>query len=286
MPVNDYICLNGAYLKSSVPSLLNNNRGFRYSDAVVESIHAYSTEPQFLSRHLDRLSINMKVMQMPVPGYFTRDNFRQLIVHLLNKNKLFKGALIRLTVFRKEGEEPVPEINEVSFLLESIPLGSGKYVLNTTGLKVDLCNTFTKTTGPLSFVREAHSMLYMLSGMECKSRFLDSLILLNEAGRITETCDSNIFLISGNGLFTPGIKQGCIPGIMRSVVLELAEKENFRINDNSNLSPAALDDAEEVFLTNARDGIRWVAAYREKRYFNKTAKMLTSRLNDWAFDEV
>lgn len=283
MSDNDYICLNGDFMKSSEPVLFSNNRAFRYNDSVFESIHAYSTEPQFLERHVARLAVNMKLLHMNLPGFFTASNFRQLIVRLLNKNKNFNGAVIRLTVYRNTEEGAIPEQQEVSFVLESFPLMQGKYSLNDKGLGLDICNDYTKTTGLLSGLYGANTLLYMLAGLECKSRKLDSLVLLNEAGRIAETFDSNIFMVSGNGLFTPGISQGCIPGIMRSVVLTLAEKANYRINDQSNLTSAALEDAEEVFLTNAVNGIRWIGAYRQKRYFSKTSKQLTALLNDFAF---
>jgi branched-chain amino acid aminotransferase len=234
---------------------------------------------------MDRLAVNMKLLCMHIPGFFTVSNFRQLIVRLLNKNKSFNGAVIRLTVYRNSEEGAIPEQQEVSFTLESFPLAQGKYSLNDKGLGIDICNDYTNVIGPLAGLYGANTLLYMLAGLECKSRKLDSLVLLNEAGRVVETFNSNIFMVSGNGLFTPGISQGCIPGIMRSVVLMLAEKAHYRINDQSNLTTAALEDAEEVFLTNTVDGIRWIGAYRQKRYFSKTSKQLTALLNEFAFKD-
>jgi branched-chain amino acid aminotransferase len=38
--------------------------------------------------------------------------------------------------------------------------------------------------------------------------------------------------------------------------------------------------ADELFLTNAINGIRWVVAYKQKRYFNTTSKKLTDKLNE------
>jgi branched-chain amino acid aminotransferase len=126
-------------------------------------------------------------------------------------------------------------------------------------------------------------MLYLLAGIDAQNNNLDEVILLNESGRILETGMSNIFLVSGNAVFTPGIDQGCIPGIMRRFIIGLASRAGFRVNDQSSLTPAAMEDAEEVFLTNAIEGIRWVGAYRQRRYYNKTAKQLAAKLNDVAF---
>jgi branched-subunit amino acid aminotransferase/4-amino-4-deoxychorismate lyase len=283
MPVNAYICLNGEYIRANEPCLFPHNRAFRHGDSFFESIHAFATEPQFLNYHLERLYDNMHLLSMEVPALFTEQNFKQLIVRLLNKNRLFGGAGIRLTVFRDTVEGSVKTNNKVSFILESHRLDFDKYSLNEKGLCVDICNSYAKNTGHLANVRNANSLLYLMAEIDGISNDLDAAILLNESGRIVETVNANVFLVSGNAVFTPGTNQGCIPGIMRRVIIGLANEAGFRVNDQSNLTINALDDAEEVFLTNALEGIRWVGAYRQRRYFKKTAKLLTARLNEIAF---
>jgi branched-subunit amino acid aminotransferase/4-amino-4-deoxychorismate lyase len=42
--------------------------------------------------------------------------------------------------------------------------------------------------------------------------------------------------------------------------------------------------ADEVFLTNAVDGIRWVGAFREKRYYHDISRQLVKMLNRLAFE--
>jgi branched-chain amino acid aminotransferase len=282
--VSAYICLNGDFLKAGIPCLLAGNRAFRYGDSLCENIHAFATEPQFLELHFERLSGNMQQLSMIVPPYFNVPNLRGLIVSLLNKNRIFGGAGIRLTVYRSSGEEAVPRDNAVSFMIESYALAEKKYALNEKGLTLGI-STYVKYTGALSHLHCAHALLYLLAGIESKRSHTDAVILLNESGRLVESINSNIFLVSGNSIFTPGLDQGCIPGIMRRVISELAVRAGYRINDQSSLTPAALHDAGEVFLTNAVEGIRWAVAYQQNRYFSKTAKRLTGMLNELAFKD-
>jgi|WetSurSiteA1Bulk_404760.scaffolds.fasta_scaffold00121_13 branched-subunit amino acid aminotransferase/4-amino-4-deoxychorismate lyase len=286
MPEHNYICLKGVFKKDSEPSFFPANRAFRYGDALHENIHACATAPQFLGYHLERLFENMRLLSMEVPAFFSADFFTQLITQLLNKNRQFGGARIRLTVFRDTVEDFVPEQGRISFLLESQPLAHDHYALNEKGLIADICPGFTKHTGPLSHVHDAHALLYLLAAIEGRKNSQDEVVMLNEAGRIVETPDSNIFLVSGDSVFTPDIRQGCIPGVMRRVVTELAGAAGYRVNDQSRLTPAALDDAEEVFLTNAVDGIRWVGAFHERRYYKRMAKILTGLLNERAFNRI
>ena len=276
--------MNGEFRKTSEPCLSAQNRAFRFGDGLHENMHAFATELQFPSYHLERLFRNMRLLSLEIPAYFTADTFRQLTVQLLNKNRIFGGAGIRLSVYRDTPENLIPDGGRILFTIESRKLEHDHYVLNDRGLAVDLCTGYIKSTGPLSAVREAHSLFYLVAGLEGRKRNLDSVLLLNEAGRLVETQDSNIFLVSGNAIFTPGISQGCIPGIMRRVVLELAGDAGYRINDQSSLTPAALDDAEELFLANAVDGIRWVVAYRDRRYYKKVARILNEKLNEKAFN--
>ena len=286
MAVQSYICFNGEFIKENEFRIAVNNRAFRYGDSLVENIHGFATEPQFLELHLERLTDNMRFLCMEVPAFFSERNFSGLITSLLNKNRVFGGARIRLTVIRSEGEEFLTPSGKVSFLIESDALQQGRYVLNERGLVASLFTDMAKNADTLAHLRSNGLILYRMAMIRAKERNTDAIILLNQAGRIIETADSNIFLVSGNSVFTPGYDQGCVHGIMRRVVISLATSLGYNVNDHSSLTPGSLYEAEEVFITNATEGIRWIGAYEQTRYFNRVAKMLTAKLNEKAFEKV
>ena len=62
------------------------------------------------------------------------------------------------------------------------------------------------------------------------------------------------------------------------MVLQLAKTHNYNIVE-AQISPEILKEAEEVFVTNAVTGIRWVMGYGKKRYFNEITKSLSTKLN-------
>ncbi len=70
---------------------------------------------------------------------------------------------------------------------------------------------------------------------------------------------------------------------MREVIIRLAMDAGLQVNDHSSLTPAVLDDADEVFFTNAVEGIRWTGAYRQRRFYKNTAQMLIRKLNEMVF---
>jgi branched-subunit amino acid aminotransferase/4-amino-4-deoxychorismate lyase len=61
-------------------------------------------------------------------------------------------------------------------------------------------------------------------------------------------------------------------------MLEIASAEGFIVEERP-VDAEELPGADEVFLTNAISGISWVLGFREKRYYNKTAKKLMEALN-------
>ena len=71
----------------------------------------------------------------------------------------------------------------------------------------------------------------------------DEVILLNERGEVAELTSANIFAVHGDRISTPPLSSGCLPGITRATLLDLAKIEE------RTLVPADLESADEVFIT-------------------------------------
>ena len=278
-----YLCLNGEFRPAADPVLVAGNRAFRFGDALFENIHAWSTEAQLLEKHYNRLITSMTVLGMAIPSRLTVPSLSRFITQLLNRNKIFGGAGIRLTVYRETGESLLPGDQTTSFILESEALQTGRYQLNEKGYVIDVCQEFRRAAGILSGIKTTGYLSNVMTALFCEQNGLDDAIMINESGRITGSTGSNIFLVKASSLFTPVLGQGCIPGIMREVIIKLATDAGLQVNDHSSLTPAVLDDADEVFFTNAIEGIRWTGAYRQRRFYKNTAQMLIRKLNDKIF---
>ena len=61
---------------------------------------------------------------------------------------------------------------------------------------------------------------------------------------------SNLFIVSDDVLKTPELQSGILPGITRTVVLELAAGSGLKALE-TDIAPVELLSAEEVFLTNS-----------------------------------
>ena len=269
-------------LPSREPSLMHNNRAFCYGDALFETMHANGTKLQFFKDHYSRLAKGMEMLQMEKRNLPDAVMLESLLRKLLNRNHLYKGVRIRLSVFRNTGGYYTPVNNSVSWLAETTPLPADKYQLNEKGYKTGLFKEFSKKADNLANLKTSNSMLYVLAGLHRNRHGWNDCFILNTEGRIAETISSNIFILKEGILYTPSLDEGCVAGIMRKQIIRIAETEGLECRE-SIINEDDLLTADECFLTNAISGIRWVLAYREKRYFSKTSRMLVSNLNNEQF---
>jgi branched-subunit amino acid aminotransferase/4-amino-4-deoxychorismate lyase len=84
--------------------------------------------------------------------------------------------------------------------------------------------------------------------------YLD-VLRVNSAGVLAEATVANLFFIKQGRLCTPALSTGILPGVIRAEVLRLAESLAIPVEEGS-YSPAVLQEAEAVFLTNSTVGIR------------------------------
>ena len=282
MQHKQYICLNGKMTPAGEPSLFHTNRAFSYGDALFETIHGNGTRLQFFDDHYHRLESGMSFLGMEMNPDLEKERLESVIIKLLNKNHLYGGVRIRLSVFRNNGGFYTPVTNSCSFLVETLPLPHDHYHINENGLKTTVFKTLRKQPDKLSNLKTANSLLYIKAGLFRIHSGMDDCFILNTQNRVAECISSNIFLMKNGTLMTPALSEGCVDGIMRKQVIRIAEKENIKCLEIQ-LSENDLISADECFLTNAISGIRWVVAYGQKRYFSKTARRLILSLNSEQF---
>lgn len=88
---------------------------------------------------------------------------------------------------------------------------------------------------------------------------VDDALLLNTRGRVACTTIANVFALIAGRLVTPALSEGCLPGIMRALVIEAAPRLGLAVEERP-LAPAALTGADAVFLTNSVRFLRPVTA--------------------------
>ena len=275
-----YISIDGKYVLKDEYIFNTKNRAFKYGDAIFETMFASYNKVHFFYDHIERLINSMKILKMEIPVKLTVDTigFHNEIKKILNINKLYIGARVRITVFRKTGGLYSPENNEISYIIETQKIDNSKYNLNPQGLKIDIYEEILKPINILSNLKTTNTLLYILAGIKKQQLDLDDMLILNSKTNIIESISANIFLVQNKVIYTPPLSDGCINGILRKNIIKIVEKVGISINIKP-IILEALSNADEIFLTNAVNGIIWVGAFRTRRYYNKISLKLVTELN-------
>ena len=187
-------------------------------------------------------------------------------------------ARIRLTIFRDGDGRFAPTTNTATAIGSIEHIDGRGYEIHENGIAIGLYQDLQKTPSRISNYKNLHSQLYVQAGNYAREKGLGDVLILNNHNQLIEAISSNIFLVLNGALHTPKLESGPVGGVMRAAVINLAIALGIKVYE-CNLEAHELIKADEVFLTNALNGIQWVASYRTKRYFNKTALMLLEELN-------
>jgi branched-chain amino acid aminotransferase len=240
------------------------NRGLRYGDGLFETMRMHEGKILNVDFHFERFFQGMKTLQFDVPQNYSTKFFIERVNELLLKNCISKNARIRLMIFRSEGTIFDAENNFPNYILETFPL-SEKIELNENGLTIDVFPDAQKSCDLFSNLKSNNYLLSVMARKFAQKNNLDDAILLNAFGRICESSIANIFFIKNNKIYTPPLSEGCVAGVTRRWMIEKLSLDNFFIEEK-NLSVDDLFNADEIFLTNSIQPIRWVKNFREKIY--------------------
>jgi branched-chain amino acid aminotransferase len=272
------INFNGV-LVSQDSNILTNNRAFLYGDGVFETVKIINNKILFLEDHYFRLMASMRVVRMEIPMNFTMEYLEQQILMLAENLGVATSARARITVYRNDGGYYLPKTNTVSFLINATALENTFYTIDSKEYEVDLYKDFYVTKQLLSSIKTTNKILNTTASIYAHENGLDNCLLMNDSKNVIEALQGNIFMVQGNTLITPPVSEGCLNGVMRKQVLELAKKiENLEVVE-AVISPFELQKADELFLTNVIKGIQPITKYRKKGFANQIATQLLEKLN-------
>lgn len=274
---------------SDTKKISTNNRAFRYGDGFFETIKIINGKIAFWENHFNRIIASSKLLNYQIPKDFKFLLFTN-IKELLSKNSIEKGGRLRLHIFRRDGGLYTPNTNKVSYLIE-VESADNSYKLNASGLKLGLYDKLFKADNVLSNYKLSGATIYVLAASFCKTSKFDEVILLNNNKRIAEVSSSNIFAINGSEILTPSLTELALDGTMRTTFLSdefrelVLDKLSIEIYE-SKLKPEDLKQCDEVFITNAISGIKWISEFQQVKFKNNKIKEISKLLNNYVINQL
>lgn len=262
-----FINYNGKLINQEAPVIEANNRGLRYGDGLFETMRMLDGDIPLFAKHMERLFRGLALLQFDVPVHFTGNHIREEILRLCRRNKVEKKARVRLSVFRGKGGLFDPENLQPNYIIEAMPLPDNYLRLNENGLVVDIYSDVRKSCDLLANCKTNNYLPYVLAALYAKKNRLNDCLVLNQYERICDSSMANVFWIAKDVIYTTPLSEGCVAGIMRNHLMEKIKGAGFDMRE-ALLDSAVIEQAGEVFLTNAAYGMRWVKQYRNTVFSN------------------
>jgi branched-chain amino acid aminotransferase len=266
------INFNGELLVEENVKLSPENRGFKYGDAIFETIKVSNNRVVFWEDHYFRLMSSMRMLRMKIPMKFTLEFLEQEILKTVAVQDSASSFRVRLNVYRRDGGLYTPKTNKIHYFIDAKP---NTYVTKDV-YTVDVFKDFYNYSGLLSTIKTNNRMVNTLASIYAKENELDNCVLINENKGVVEVTNANIFILKGNVVKTPAYTEGCIKGIVRKKVIEIITKNEAFSIEETTISPFEIQKADEVFITNAIIGIQAVTNYKKITKSLKVLEVTTS----------
>lgn len=261
------ICFNGKLLPAAEPVLTATSRGYRYGDGLFETMKVQHDQVLLESLHFERLYSGLSLLKISLPAHVTPARLKEEILRLCTKNQCGQMARVRLSVSRGtgglyDGNPPA------DYIIECWPLDPSANQLNDNGLVIGVYPDVRKSCDQFSRLKSASFQPYVMGALYAKEQQLNDCLILNTAGNIADSTIANLFLVKEGRLLTPALSEGCIDGVMRRHLIAELSKAGEGVKETI-ITTAMLPEADEIFLTNAIKGIRWVRQFGDKQYSNE-----------------
>jgi branched-chain amino acid aminotransferase len=217
------------------------DRGFTLGDGIFDTALALNGVMFARRAHLDRLCAAAEAIGIRAE--------RAAIETAVDAALLPTPSILRTTVTRGTGARGLwpSQAAESTIVVTAAPwspalLGQPARLITATAPRNE--------RSPTANLKALGYLDHVLAAREAAERGADDALILNTGGRIACTTIANVFALKDGRLVTPPLREGCLPGIVRALVLKIAPALGLEV-DEAPLRPAELREADAAFATNS-----------------------------------
>jgi branched-chain amino acid aminotransferase len=257
--IHRYVSHNAQILPGDEVRLSPGQAGLFNGWGLFTTLRILQGEPFAFERHWRRLQKDSLRTRLPFP--FDPAQVLADLRQLLRRNDVREGTARIYMIYNKTGFwQSSEEFPEVDLLLATAGLPSYR---DTARLAVAEFGRFAAS--PLAGVKVTSWLQNVWSLQGAQQDGFDEVVLLNERGEVAECTAANIFCARGGRVLTPPLSSGCLEGVTRSVLLEIAPAAGAAIEEEI-LRPQDLYDADEVFITSTNRSLLGVSEISGHRF--------------------
>lgn len=231
------------------------DRAVHFGDGVFETIAALGGIPQRLDAHLARLVRGVAALSIAPP------EFAELAGEIRRAAAMAPACIVKVIVSRGQalergyayrGDERATRI----VFAYAWPEAGGE----RAPARVAASAVVAAEQPRLAGVKHLNRLENVLARREARDRGLDEVVLCRADGIVAGGSMTNVFLLRAGRIETPRVDRCGVAGVVRGAVLAAATRLGMSAHETE-IPGVSLDEAEEMFLTNALIGIWPVARF-------------------------
>jgi branched-chain amino acid aminotransferase len=242
------VWLDGKWCDRESATVSVYDHGLLYGDGVFEGIRVYGGKIFRLDEHLSRLYDSAKAIWLTIA--MPREEMAAVTKEAVRRSGMAE-AYIRHIVTRGVGDlgldpRKCPK-SSIIIIVDTIKLWPEQ--VYEAGLNVITAGTPIPHREALSpRVKSLNYLAHILAKVEGINAGADEVLMLDSAGHVAEGSGQNVFVVKNGRLRTPPAYAGILKGVTRDVVIELAEKAGYEI-EQTILNRYDIYTADEAFFT-------------------------------------
>jgi branched-chain amino acid aminotransferase len=241
------------------------DRGFLYGDSIYEVFRTYDGVPLFYDEHWTRFENSARLIHMPME--LTKEQMTQEIrqtVALTNAATLGRDVYVRYTMTRGEGPvdlfpSPTLTTRYVIIVKELHDWPAASY---SQGVRLAIPEVLRNSIDALNpNIKGGNYLNNILGVIQARAVGADDCIMLNDAGLVTESSNSNVFFVINDKIVTPSESVGNLKGLTKAAVHD-ACRERDVVTEERDIAVGELGAATECFITSATREVMPVISLR------------------------
>ena len=218
-------------------------------------------------RHLRRLDIDAGRIQLPF--LFDAQIVLKNLSDLLAANQVVEGTARIYMIYNRVGFWQSGEtLPEVDLILCTAGLPS-----HSTEARLGVAEHARHAASALAGVKTTSWLNNVWHLVQAQKLGWTEVILLNERAEVAECTSANIFCVKDGAVLTPPISSGCLEGVTRAVLLEIAPRAGVSMSEKT-LTLEDLYAADEVFITSTNRTLLGVSEISGHRYSTVTGPIM------------
>lgn len=271
--MREWLNLNGKFIEERTPVVVADNRALKYGDGLFETMRVVLGKIRLKKLHFERLFDGMEALKISLTGTADPRILEDQILKTVKKNSIKGPARVRLMVFRGNGSLRDFSSRGAGYIIQVWPLSASKLAMNSEGLSVGIYEAGRKACDQLANLKSNNYLLYAMGALHAREQEWDDSLILNTHNRISESTVANLFWVKEGKVYTPPLSEGCVAGVMRAHLIARLAEEGKPVTEQP-VTVAGLTDADEIFLTNAIQGLRWVGNFNGRTFGNQLSSQL------------